>query len=359
MTRRLLLLAPSVGFGGGIERNTRQIEAAWPGPVERVNLYQRDRDRGAEGSLLAKARFSAAATGRALRSRPDVILAMHIGLLPTTLVAAGLTRARAALLGHGTEVWMEMGRVRRAMLRRCDPIACVSTYSAEWLARRARMDPAQLPVLSPAIDPELAELVRSAEPERTREPVLLTVSRIARAHRYKGHFAVAEALPDVLEHRQEARWVVAGDGDDLAALDRRCRELGISDSVELRGRISDQELVGLYRSASALVLPSIADATVDPPIGEGFGLVYAEAGAFGLPSIASSALGGARDFVIDGETGMTVPRGDAAGLAKAMRALLDDAGLRQRLGEAARARALANHMPEGYAQKVQLTFRVD
>ena len=93
----------------------------------------------------------------------------------------------------------------------------------------------------------------------------------------------------------------------------------------------------------------MADVDACPPTGEGFGLVYAEAGAFGLPSIASKAGGGALDYVRDGETGLTVSPGDHAGLVGALSTLLDDDTVRGRLGAAARRRTLGAHLPECFA----------
>lgn len=73
---------------------------------------------------------------------------------------------------------------------------------------------------------------------------------------------------------------------------------------------------------------------------EGFGLVYLEAGAHGLPVVAH-AIGGVPEAVIDGETGLLVPPGDQPALTAAFTRLLADPVLRRRLGEAGRARARA------------------
>ncbi len=104
----LLLLAPSVGFGGGIERVAQAIEDAWQGRVDRVNLYRRDQVAIAAGRPQTKAGFSARAAAMAIRSRPRVILALHHGLLPVALAAARVTGAEVALMGIGLEVWSPM-----------------------------------------------------------------------------------------------------------------------------------------------------------------------------------------------------------------------------------------------------------
>lgn len=173
--------------------------------------------------------------------------------------------------------------------------------------------------------------------------MLLTVSRIDRRARYKGLFEIAESLPLVLASEPRARWVVAGSGDDLEELRARSRELGVADSVTFLGEVPDAELAKLYPDAAALVLPSIADVSGPSVTGEGFGLVYAEAGAFGVPSIASTAGGGSLDFVVHEKTGLLVPPGDREALAAAILRLLEDHDLREQLGTAARDCVLKCH----------------
>jgi glycosyltransferase involved in cell wall biosynthesis len=149
----------------------------------------------------------------------------------------------------------------------------------------------------------------------------------------------------VLERHPEASWVVVGEGDDLPALRAECDRLGIRDAVTFKGRVSDADLVDLYRTAAVFALPSVADADADPPLGEGFGLVFLEAGAFGLAIVAATQGGGSSEFVIDGETGLTVSAHAPNEVADAIVRLLDDPDLRTALGQRARERALARHLP--------------
>lgn len=90
-----------------------------------------------------------------------------------------------------------------------------------------------------------------------------------------------------------------------------------------------------------------------PPVGEGFGLVYAEAAALALPSVASGAGGGSVDLVEHGVTGLTVPPEDRAALAAAIVRLLRDGSLARRLGLAARKRVAERHTPEHFARALQ------
>lgn len=338
-----MLLAPSSGFGGGIERVATAVEHTWPGPVTRVDLYRRSRDERASGGVLTKLGFGSRALRAAQRDRPDIVLAIHVGLLPVAVIVASGSRARVALLGIGTEVWSRLSAATRVLIRSCDRLMAISAFTADLLARQSGVDRERIAVIALPVDERILKAAQAFTDPGGRQPHLLTVSRVVAAHRYKGHFAIAESLPQVLAQRPDARWIVVGDGDDLPALQSKCTLLGISDAVSFERLLTDEQLAELYGCAAALVLPSVTDLHRSSPTGEGFGLVYAEAASFGVPSVASTAAGGAAEFVVDGENGLTVAPGDRAGLASAMLQLLDDTALRDRLGRGARERALSRN----------------
>jgi phosphatidylinositol alpha-1,6-mannosyltransferase len=340
----MLLLAPSAGFGGGIERVARAIEDAWEGRVERVDLYRAGKVANAAGRPQTKAGFAARAGALAIRSRPGIVLALHAGLLPVAHAAARLTGSDVAVMGIGLEVWGPMSERRRAAVARCARVLAISEFTAVQLARRAGVDRRRVRVVQLPVAPWFA---RAAATPRAAHGSnrLLTVSRLVSENRYKGHFDVLESLPAVLARHPGARWVVVGEGDDLPVLKAACESRSLDGAVELRGAVDDAGLAAAYEEAAFVVLPSVADPNARPPTGEGFGLVYAEAACFGLPAIASTAGGGSLDFVEHEVTGLTTPPGDPAALAGAMTRLLDDPDLARRLGEHARERVLERHLP--------------
>jgi phosphatidylinositol alpha-1,6-mannosyltransferase len=355
--RRLLLLSPSLGLGGGIERVGDALLDAWPGRAWRVNL----REAEAEGrpSRLTTAAFGVRSVHLAASSAPDLVFCLHAGLLPVGVAAAAASGAPLALWAHGTEVWHALLPGERRWVRRCSFIFASSSFTREWLGFRAGIPVERVSVLPLPIARGLAARARAFREPHTREPIMLTLSRVVPEHRYKGHFAIAESMPHVLAALPEARWVVAGDGADLPALRALCRELGIEQAVTFTGTVPDAELSRLYGSAGAFVLPSVAMPDAVPPTGEGLGLVYVEAGAFGVPSVVSSLSGGSADFVVHGETGLCAPPGRAEWLARPILRLLTDAELNRRLGHAARERALARHTPEVFASELARALSLD
>jgi phosphatidyl-myo-inositol dimannoside synthase len=128
----------------------------------------------------------------------------------------------------------------------------------------------------------------------------LTVCRLQRASRRKNVAGALYALAS-LKGSLNFTYSIVGDGDDLENLRRLSNDLGLADRVTFHGRVSDRDLLQLYKCASLFVLP----AKSSPVDVEGFGIVYLEANASGVPVLCSAA-GGATDAVIDGQTGIVL-----------------------------------------------------
>jgi phosphatidyl-myo-inositol dimannoside synthase len=129
---------------------------------------------------------------------------------------------------------------------------------------------------------------------------LLTVCRLQKESRRKNVAGVLKALAS-FRGKLKFTYSIVGDGDDLENLRALSNKLGLVDQVKFLGRVSDHDLLQLYKCASLFVLPAKSSA-VDV---EGFGIVYLEANAVGVPVLCSAA-GGALDAVIDGQTGIVL-----------------------------------------------------
>jgi glycosyltransferase involved in cell wall biosynthesis len=148
------------------------------------------------------------------------------------------------------------------------------------------------------------------------------------AHRdFKGIIHAVRAWPSVVAAHPRARLLLVGSGPQELALRASVSELRVRDSVVFAGTRSDVPEV--LRASEIVVLPSV--------YGENLPTVLMEAGGCARPVIASD-VGGIRDIVADGETGLLVPPGDEARLAAAINELLDNADRRRRLGLAGRQR---------------------
>ena len=155
------------------------------------------------------------------------------------------------------------------------------------------------------------------------------------------------ALPLVLAKVPDAQWVVIGDGSLRPGLEQLAASHGVSAAVRFLGALDDEQRNVWLRRAHVLAMPSRIPA--GGFAGEGFGIVYLEAGAYGKPVVAGN-VGGALDAVLDGETGLLVDPLDPLAIAAAITSLLSDRGLAARLGAAGRARAQEHSWPRVVAR---------
>jgi glycosyltransferase involved in cell wall biosynthesis len=174
-------------------------------------------------------------------------------------------------------------------------------------------------------------------PARKRKPHSLTIGFAGRLVEQKGPDLLIEAIPRVHQALPDARVVIVGRGEMEAALRARIDELELADMCEIRVPEPSQDLTPVVADFDLCVMPSRW---------EGMPYTLLEAMALGVPVVASF-VGGIPEVITDGRNGLLVPPGDPAALAAAMARLGWDAGLRRRLGDAARETVSRNHSLKG------------
>ena len=177
-----------------------------------------------------------------------------------------------------------------------------------------------------------------ATPYAGAEPRLLCVGRLIPI---KGHLVLLRALAQARAGVPGLTLDVAGRGPLQPALKAYVRELALDDAVRFLGFVSP--VARAIEDAAIVVVPSL---------GEGFGMVALEAMERARPVIAS-AVGGLPEIVADGETGIVVPPADADALAEAIVELARDLPRAAAMGEAGRARALAEFTPKRCVESVE------
>jgi phosphatidylinositol alpha-1,6-mannosyltransferase len=322
---------------GGIERLTHAIVTRWadsdvlvctldePGAAgydaaapQRI-ARTRNEPRGGRRSI---ARLTALTAAQALSFRPDVVLSMHVRCAAAAQLARRISGARWVQYYHAKEVPTWPGAARRGRL--ADQGVAVSGYTAELVARVTGTQPVVIP---PGVEPPGQPGATAKRPR----PTILTVSRLSDA--YKGHDVMLRALPDVVRRGPDVEWLVVGEGERREQLGREASRLGLDDRVRFLGPVGDQELRDLMAGSHLFALPSrTAD---DGRSGEGFGIVYVEAAAAGLPVVAGDR-GGARDAVAHGRSGVLVDATSPRAVAGALGDLLTDEGARLELSRGAR-----------------------
>jgi glycosyltransferase involved in cell wall biosynthesis len=230
---------------------------------------------------------------------------------------------------YGRKQWIRtdqfLSRWRTAML-------AVSEAVAEDVRESlAPYPPPRLEVLTNGVELEEHRAVNREEARRAllRETgwdddavVFLNAGRLSEQ---KNQLGLVEAFAQVHSAHPAARLFIAGEGDLRGDLEELVSRAGLGGLVHMPGQRSDMPQV--LAASDVFVLPSVY---------EGFSNAILEALASGLPVIATD-VGGAREQVRDGETGLIIPCGDDEALADAMGKLAADQDLRERMGDAARA----------------------
>lgn len=181
--------------------------------------------------------------------------------------------------------------------------------------------------------------------------VLLSVGRLTPR---KGQDMTLRALPNVLKHFPDLVYVIAGTGEYECKLRELARELGVDSSVRFVGNVASENLAGLYNLADIFIM---ANRTLkDSRDIEGFGIVYLEAGACGIPVIAGNT-GGTTEAVCDNETGLIVDGDNPEQIAQAINRILGDTALRRRLGEQGRKRVCAKFTWEKSVDRIRTAIQ--
>jgi phosphatidylinositol alpha-1,6-mannosyltransferase len=246
----------------------------------------------------------------------------------------GLNPSRLVLTFHGSEIlrfhanpWLRL--LTRRLIRKATRIGTLARYTRQLLVERFPEAGAKTLLTPGALRTDFTAGPRAAPKDGSNKLVVLTVGRL---HPRKGQLLTLQALqalPPGLRGRVEYRLVGAAVS---ASYERALHAAAATQpglTVRFLGNLPDDQLETAYDEADIFALTSIDHGKSV----EGFGLVYLEASARGLPVVAHR-VGGVSDAVDDGRTGLLVSPDQPAALTEAFRVLLEDSNLRHRMGEA-------------------------
>ncbi len=310
----------------------RAVVGGWRGAARSTRIDGIDVLRvGGRHSFAARARGG---VRRVLRDWPADVLVEDINKVPLLspwwvkcpVVALvphlfGTTAFEEASLLVAAAVWAAERAIPHAY-RKC-PFHAISDSTASDLAVRGVRRSA-ITVIPPGIDHDTYR--PGSEADRTSDPTVLYVGRLKR---YKGIEVLFDAFVRLRDQTPDARLVIVGRGDDEARLVTAARTLGLENRVEFLGYVSEADKVAWLQRAWVLAYPSPK---------EGWGIANVEAAACGTPVVASDAPG-LRESVDVGESGFLVSHGDAEAWTAALREVLGDPALRDRLGKGGIAHA--------------------
>jgi phosphatidyl-myo-inositol dimannoside synthase len=323
---------------GGIERYCATLDRALgellPGATRRLFLKNdkpdevpaaiRDRAEsfGDIPSALRTARFALRLSTSQLEERPDLVLLGHLHFAPVLLGVPLVHRTPTFVFAYGREAWKGLPVVTRQALQRATRILSISQFTRRALIDRHGVSADRVVLLPCTVDDRRFRILEVPGDLRARydltgfDQLLLTVGRLDSDCSYKGIDRVLRVLPRLLAEFPRLRYAVVGDGDDRPRLEALCRELKLEEHVRFLGRVPEEDLVPLYNAATAFTMPST---------GEGFGIVFLEAMACGVPVVAGNRDASA-EALAGGDLGVIVDPLDEEALAAGLRGALTREG---------------------------------
>jgi glycosyltransferase involved in cell wall biosynthesis len=309
-------------------------ERNWPFRVKRLPL-------AGNHSLLSQWRMARHLTAHSDRLRSATLYVPEPGPFLAMLLLQyfdTLQPAQFVLTFHGSEIQRLASRrllrwSTNHLLRRATRISVVSQFARGLLQDNFPEAAHKVAVVSGTLRTDLTSSPTTAQPRVDGKTIILTVARL---NPRKGQFQVIEALKALPPDQRAGLeyWLVGSHSKENyhRALSEAAAAAGFP--VKFLGDIPDEQLGAIYAQADVFAMTSMPHKHSV----EGFGLVYLEAGAHGLPIVAHN-IGGVPEAVAHEETGLLVTPGDSAALTAAFSRLIADPALRRRLGEAGRLRA--------------------
>lgn len=306
------LWAPSFrSFGGGIGSFSRHLASALS-PMCTVRLAGKLDTTGAWNGLplwgvaqappwLRTPAFAGGLFGSALRHRPRLIVCGHINFSPVAWSLHRMLGIPYVVLTYGIEVGPRLLNLKSRSLRDAQAIWAISRWTRGRVVlsggreERVKLLPVTVSETAFDVGPP-SEALRQRHAIKAEDRVVLTVARLDAGERYKGCDQVLRSLRAVRQAVGPLKYLVVGEGDDLPRLRALAVALQIQELVTFCGFVPDDRLPDYYRIAHAFVMPSVA---------EGFGIVFLEAMASGIPVLGGDK-DGTVDALADGELGLLV-----------------------------------------------------
>ncbi|MEW5801274.1 MAG: glycosyltransferase family 4 protein [bacterium] len=231
-------------------------------------------------------------------------------------------------------------RISSALLPKADSVLANSSFTA---SRLKAIGCQRVTVIHPGVDTDFFQ-PGNQEKARLRlgfpldRKILLSVGRLDPR---KGHLSVIDILPSLrhdllVRHDLQVLYIIIGDGKCRKRIKQRINELGLEHTVHLLEPVGRNCLISAFQAADIFVLPNMILTDGDA---EGFGMVFLEASACGLPVIGGRS-GGATDAIADGKSGYLVDPDDRSDLLTHLCKILKDRDLAEKLGQCGRQRCL-------------------
>ncbi len=242
-----------------------------------------------------------------------------------------------------------LAKLEAETAKKATTIVTISKYSVEKIQQHYSVDPEKVQIVPNGVDTEVFK--PSVDQDGLKQkfnfgkgPCVLFVGNLIPR---KGLFFLIESAKKIVKQQPDIKFLIAGEGPLKNPLARSIQEENLTDNFKFLGRVDEKLLPLLYNSSDVFVLPSIQ---------EGQGIVLLEAQASGKPVIAFD-IGGVKEVVRNGETGLLVKLGDSDALTDALMELVENKALREIMGASGRKFVVDNFTWDVCAQKMLEVYR--
>jgi len=321
MSKKILLFTlQSFSTTGGIQKMTRTLAHSlnhiavndkWD--FDMYSAYDTNQDLMPQYLPAEKFRgFNANRSAFVIQSvkkgiKANVVILTHINLALVGFIIKKINpKTKVWLIAHGIEVWRPLSHFQKTFLKHCDKVVCVSDFTQKQMISRHNISRDKCAILNNTIDPFMQLPTVFVKPQHLLDKynlnpdnrVIYTLTRLANSEQYKGHDQVIKLISKLQVKYPGIKYVLSGKYDikEEIRIKNMIARYGIEDDVILTGFIDEKDIPAHFLLADVFVLPSKK---------EGFGIVFIEALACGLPVICGNA-DGSTDAIRNGELGKAV-----------------------------------------------------
>lgn len=300
-----LMLASDLNQVGGIEKYNHNLYKSLNERVEKLNLIERQK-----GKFLAKVIFFLKVFFSVINKKPDYIFCCHLNFSPICLFLKFFLKIDYSLSLYGIEIISEHGPLKALGIKNARNIITISQYSKKLITKKYSKIGDRIFILPSTVD---SSLFRIKEKNKSlikklgilNRPVMLSLARLS-TNEHKGQDRVLDCLSNVVKVIPDIVYLIVGAGEDTRVNRILKNKPELRKNVLIIGAIDENEKVDFYNLADVYILPSKF---------EGFGIVFIESLACGVPVIASDNFG-CRQSLKNGNLGLLVKPDNLNNIAK-------------------------------------------
>jgi len=225
-------------------------------------------------------------------------------------------------LAHGNDILVNKNIIKRKRIKKTLlETSCViaNSYFTKKRVTNLGIKSNKIKVIYPGVENIYFNSKRNnnnLQKYKNFKPILLTIARLEKR---KNHKKIIYAINELIKDFKNLLYLIAGDGPEMKKIRKLINKLNLKKNVKILGKVNERDKAFLFKISDLHVMPTIQDKRSISI--EGFGISYIEAGMHGIPSI-SSGLGGTKESVIDGKTGIICNPNNVSSIKDSIRKVL-------------------------------------